>query len=82
VPISLYKFGTPRPPLVIGASRTLEAIVGEMPDLGRAALIAGAVIGMHSFSTKVQAASGYFSFAAIVANAVPAKPPPEMVVLA
>jgi hypothetical protein len=32
----------------------------------RAALKAGAIIEMHSFSVKVQAARGYFSFAAIV----------------
>ena len=66
MPISLYKFGTPRPPLVIGASRTLEVIVRDIPDLGRAALIAGAIIEMHSLSVKVQAARGYFRFATIV----------------
>ena len=66
MPISLYKFGTPRPPLIIGTSRTLEVIVRDIQDLGRAALIAGAIIEMHSLSVKVQAARGYFSFAAIV----------------
>ena len=58
VPISLYKFGTPRPPLIIGTSRTLEVIVRDIQDLGRAALIAGAIIEMHSLSVKVQAARG------------------------
>jgi hypothetical protein len=66
VPFRLYKFGTPRPPLVIGAYLTLVVIVRDIPDFGRAARIAGAIIEVHSLSVKVQAANGYLSFAAIV----------------
>ena len=44
---------------MIGASRTLEVIVRDIPDLGRAALIAGAIIEMHFLSVKVQATRGY-----------------------
>ncbi len=66
MPISLYKFGTPSPPLVIGASRTLVFIVRDIPDFGRAARNAGAIIEVHSLSVKVQAANGYLSFAAMV----------------
>ena len=66
MPKSLYKFGISRPPLVICASRTLVVIVRDNPDFGRAAHIAGAIIEVHSFSVKVQAANGYLSFAAIV----------------
>jgi hypothetical protein len=55
-----------RPPLVIGVSRTLLVIVCNIPDFGRAALIADAIIDVHSFSVKVQAANRYLSFAAIL----------------
>ena len=60
VPKSLYKFGISRPPLVICASRTLVVIVRDIPDFGRAAHIAGAIIEVHSFSVKVQAANGWY----------------------
>ena len=37
-----------------------------MPDLGSADRSAGHIIDLHSFSVRVQAGKGYFSFADIL----------------
>ena len=55
----------PAPPLGFGPSRISVDKVAQNPERGRAALIAGLMMLLHSFSERVHADKGYFSLADI-----------------
>ena len=62
MPMSSCKSNNPRPPLEIGALRTLPKIVLVMPAFGSVARSTGAMIDLHYLVDCVYAANGYFQF--------------------
>ena len=62
-PIKWNNDNTPVPTELTGPSLILVSIVAAILALGKAALIAGNIILLHSSSVKVHAGNGYFNLA-------------------
>ena len=67
VPIKWKNDKYPLPNEPIGQSLMAIFMLDTIPALGRATFMAGNMIFLHSFSEKVHAATGYFSFEVILA---------------
>lgn len=52
--------------LRFGPSLTEAEILVAIPDVGKAALIIGYIIDLHSFSVRAQTSSGYFNLEDII----------------